>query len=350
MVHLARGSRGQANKWYPFWVPFVAEARITYTSGGFSDNAGYQLNFGSLGYNYSPDAKNLGLYLLKGYVYPGTLVSGFGNVSGFLGKAKFGWLTNDFIVNMETEDKPLYDISVADVVTLSPHRSFDLGFGVNFSRLIPMDDKLTYPGKDCDPNFLGPYAKRGQDNACYIIEKDSAGNVTDTIVGGLGGIKLMARMRVDPKAWFSDGSGIFGKNDLVFYGEAGVIGLKDYNGLYNKLLRRVPAMVGFNLPGFNFLDASIEVEYYPNKLSSDNIAARSGSWVSVVDDARIDTKRDDWKWSFNASKAFFGNMALSMQVANDHLRLGGNHDEDTGVEAMRIPEDWYWTSKLAYFF
>jgi hypothetical protein len=43
-------------------------------------------------------------------------------------------------------------------------------------------------------------------------------------------------------------------------------------------------------------------------------------------------------------------MALSAQVANDHMRLGGNHDDDTGVEAMRTPEDWYWTTKLAYFF
>ncbi len=43
-------------------------------------------------------------------------------------------------------------------------------------------------------------------------------------------------------------------------------------------------------------------------------------------------------------------MALSVQVANDHLRLGGNHDEDAGAEAMRTPKDWYWTTKLAYFF
>src|SRR5690606_15369926 len=35
MVHLARGSRGVANKWYPFWVPFVAEARFTYATIGF---------------------------------------------------------------------------------------------------------------------------------------------------------------------------------------------------------------------------------------------------------------------------------------------------------------------------
>jgi hypothetical protein len=69
-----------------------------------------------------------------------------------------------------------------------------------------------------------------------------------------------------------------------------------------------------------------------------------------VDDPRINTRRDDWKWSVNLSKVLFGHMILLGQVANDHLRLGGNHDEDTGVEAMRIPDDWYWTTKLAYFF
>src|SRR5690606_33825971 len=197
MVHLARGSRGVANKWYPFWVPFVAEARFTYATIGFAGNRGLQLNFGSTGYNYNPDTKNLGLYLMRGYVYPGTLVSGFGNIYGFLGKAKLGAFTNDLIVNLETEDKPFYDISVGDVITFSPHRSFEIGAGVNFYRLIPMKESITSPGKDCDPNFLAPYANRGQENACFILEKDANGNVVDTILGSLAGTKAMLRMRVD---------------------------------------------------------------------------------------------------------------------------------------------------------
>jgi hypothetical protein len=43
-------------------------------------------------------------------------------------------------------------------------------------------------------------------------------------------------------------------------------------------------------------------------------------------------------------------MALAAQVANDHMRIGGNHDTDVGKETTRTGADWYWTSKLAYFF
>ncbi len=357
MVHLARGSRGQANKWYPFWVPFVDEAKFTRSSHLFTDTDVLKLNFGSFHYGYNPDVKNLGQYLLHGYVYPGAIQSSLTgplgvllNLSGIQASYSGGFFSNDIMMFMETDEKPLYDISLADVATFRFHPSFEFGLGVNFYRLVPMDKKLTAPGKDCDANFLGPYANRGQENPCFIIEKDANGVVTDTVLGSLAGTKAIARFRVDPKVIFSSDSGPFGKDDFVFYGEAAVLGTKDYPQLYDNLLRRIPVMFGFNFPGFNFLNASVEVEYYANKLSGDNIAARNGSWVSVVDDPRISTKRDDWKWSLNASKVLFGNMIFLTQVANDHLRLGGNHDDDTGVEAMRTPEDWYWTTKLAYFF
>lgn len=350
MVHLARGARGSATKWYPFWVPFVSEARLGYTMPGFLENRGLQLNFGATGYTYNPDSKNLGNYLLHGYTYPGILTAGSVNIFGLLGKAKLKSLSNDFIVNLETEEKPVNDISIADVITYSPIMGIDVSAGVNFYRLIPMEKKLTSPGSDCNQEFLGLYAKRGQDNACFILEKDSSGKVLDTILGGYSGTKAVLRLRLDPKALLHLNSEQLGGDDFVIYSEAGIIGLKNYKLLYNDLMRRIPIMVGFNFPGYKFLNASLEVEYYANKLSGDNLAARNGSWVSVVDGPRVNTKRDDWKWSFNVSKLFFGNLALSSQVANDHMRLGGNHDDDTGVEAMRTLEDWYWTTKLAYFF
>lgn len=359
MVHLARGSRGQASKWYPFWVPFVDEARISHSSTLFSDADNLKLTFGTYHYAYNPDVKNFGQYLLHGYVYPGTLVSGYTgplgvplNLTGVQASYKAGGFTNDLMVNMETDDKPLYDISVAEVATLRAHPSFEVGLGVNFYRLVPMNKKATSPGLDCDPNFLGPYATKGQINPCYIVDTagTGAGGQPKIILGSLAGTKLMGRFRLDPLAMFTSEPGMLGKDAFVLYGEASVIGVKNYAVLYDDIKRRIPVMLGLNLPGFNFLNWSVEGEYYANKLSGDNLAAKNGSWVSVVDDARVNTKRDDWKWSFNASKVLFGNMIFLTQVANDHLRLGGNHDNDTGVEAMRTPEDWYWTTKLAYFF
>jgi hypothetical protein len=163
---------------------------------------------------------------------------------------------------------------------------------------------------------------------------------------------LMARFSLDPKALFGMGSiggRAFGQGDLVLYGEAALLGVKDFPLVYDDPLRRLPVMLGFNFPAMGFLDyLSLEVEYYASKNSSDNIAAQNGTWIPAVHPA-VDNGRDDWKWSAQAAKTF-GGVQLSARVANDHLRLGGSHDVPTGVEAVTTPKDWYWSCKLAYFF
>lgn len=359
LVQLARGARLLSNKWYPFWVSWVDEARISHTSSLFTGDDELKLTFGSFHYGYNPDVKNLGQYLLHGYVYPGALESGFTGplgvfqaISGAQASYKIGGFKNDLNLQVETEEKPLYDLSVSDIVTWRLHPALEIGAGVNFYRLLPANMKATNPGDDCDPNQLGPYANAAEDNPCFIvIRKDSTNDsILEKVNPSLQGTKLMGRFHFDPKALFSSGDdGILGGDDLVLYGEVGLIGVKDYPRFYDKIGRRIPAMIGFNLPGFRFLNWSIEAEYYASKISSDNIAARNGSPIPIKDDV-LNSKRDDWKWSLNASKVFAGHAILMGQVANDHLRLGGNHDTDTGIEALRTPSDWYWTTKIAYFF
>jgi hypothetical protein len=359
LVQLARGARAQANKWYTFWAPWVDEARLSYTHPSGEDRE-FKLTLGSFHYGYNPDIKNFGQYLLHGYVYPGTIVTSLTgplgvnqNLTGAMGSFKFGAFSDDLIANIETEDKPLYDISFADVATWKLGAFAEIGAGVNFYRALASNPKATSPGKDCNQDLLGPYAKRGQKNACYIlvdsVGTDTLGNVVyrDTVTGSLAGTKLMGRLRVDPKAFFG-GQGVFGKNDFVFYTEVAVLGLKNYPQFYDKIARRIPVMFGLNLPGFKYVDWSVEVEYYPSRISGDNLAAESGSWLPTID--AIDTKRDDWKYSFNASAVLGGHAVLMGQIANDDLRLGGNHDDASGKLAMRTPTDWYWTTKIAYFF
>jgi hypothetical protein len=355
LVHLARGSKGISNKWYPFWVSFVDEARITHSSK--LGDADLKINLGNFHYGYNPDSKNMGQYLVHGYVYPGTIVTNFTGplgvnqtISGIQAALSKGGFKNDLNLQVETDDKPLYDISLSDVVAWRPHPAFEIGAGVNFYRLIPTKSKATSPGKDCDPNLLGVNAIGATDSPCFIIEKDTAGNAIDTVLASLAGIKLMGRFRLDFKALFGAGEGSLGKNDLVLYGEAAVLGVKDYPRFYDKIARRIPVMVGFNLPGFGLFDWSVEGEYYAAKNSSNNLAAKNGSPIPVQENAKVNNARDDIKWSVNASRMLGGNFILLGQVANDHLRLGGNHDEDTGIEAMRTPDDWYWTTKIAYFF
>jgi hypothetical protein len=350
LFNLPRGSIGNASLWYPFWVSYVPEARITYSTPLFTQEDKLQFNMGSFGYNYNSDIKDMGLYLLRGYVYPGTLVSGFGNLHGVMAGYQAGAFQNNLIANLETEDKPLYDISIADVVSYKVMDGIELGAGVNFYRLISQNSRQTSPGKNCDQdNDFPAYAKQGQPNACFLLDTNKTTNVVDTVTGSYAGTKLMGRVHLDPKALFGM-SGGWGKSDWVLYSEVAVIGLKDYNQFYNDIKQRIPVVVGFNFPMHNLVDnLSLEVEYYASKNSSDNIAAQNGSWIPAISTG-VNTKRDDWKWSLSTSKVFLGHMKLAAQVANDHLRIGGSHNVATGVEVTSTPKDWYWTSTLAYFF
>lgn len=349
LVHLARGSLSSAQLWYPFWVGFVTEARLTWKEDGWDAGYGsWQLNLGSFGYDYHPESKNLGRYLLRGYIYPNALVTGAGNIFGAGLTFRQGMFTNDLLIGVETEDKPLYDISVADVATLRFGKGFELAAGVNFYRILAQNAEATRPGKDCLESDLSVYAKQGQPNPCYIVKTDSLGTVLDTVTVPFSGIKAMARFRADFKALLGLEGG-FGKNDWVLYGEAAVLGLTDYDVYYDDILRRIPVMVGFNLPGFGVVDWSFEIEYFANKNSSDNLGPQNGSPLPSLAD-KMDPSRDDWKWSLNAARMLGRHLQLTGLVANDHLRLGGSHNTATGLEALRTPSDWYWSAKLAYFF
>ncbi|MDB5104734.1 MAG: hypothetical protein JWP91_2423 [Fibrobacteres bacterium] len=364
-THNARGDVSVANNWYPYWVTFVSEARVTY-SNPITETQKVSLNLGFFPYNYNPDVKDLGLYLLRGYVYPGTPISGFearhttaaANIFGAMAGYSVGGFKNDLLLISETDNRPYFDMSLADVASMKFGPAFELGAGVNFYRALPRNAKNTSPGKDCK-NVVSGYTQidPGDNQVCYIIDTlsvDIAANtaVTDTILGSLAGTKLMGRFRFDPKAFMGDND-LFGKQDLVVYGEVGVLGTKDYRKYYDDIKRRIPVMMGLNLPAFGRLDKfALEVEYYASKNMSDYGKAEADySWVPRVAPG-VDNAKDDLKWSLYFSRVMMGHFRLSGQVANDHLRMFGPPDIGftSYAETSTTLKDWYWMLKTTYFF
>jgi hypothetical protein len=361
----ARGDVSVANNWYPIWSTFVSEARVTFNAP-LPGSQKLQLNLGFFPYDYNPEVKDLGLYLLRGYVYPGAPVSGFeargttpaANIFGSMFSYGAGGLKNDLLLISETENRPYFDLSIADLVSWQAGPALQLGAGVNFYRVLPRNKKSDSPRQPC-LNEARNYAQIDQiDNeVCFIQDTLSVDTVAqtavvDTIYGSMSGTKLMGRFRLDPKLLFG-WEGPFGKQDLVLYGELGVLGLKDYPKYYNDIKRRMPAMVGFNLPAFGWLDKlSLEVEYYASKNFADyGKAELDYSWVPrPVPEAN--SARDDWKWSLYFSKVVLGHFRLSGQVANDHLRMFGPPDIGfmSYAETLGTPKDWYWMFKSTYFF
>jgi hypothetical protein len=364
-AHNARGDISVANNWYPTWAPFVGEARVTYANQ-FTETQKLQFNLGYFNYNYNPEAKNLGAYLLRGYVYPGSPISGFearhttaaSNIFGAMASYTLGSLKNDLLLISETDNRPYFDFSIADVITWKPSASLELGAGFNLYRVLPRNKKNNSPGKDC-VNLMSTYSQIDADEreVCYILDTlsvDTAAQtaVVDTLLGSMSGEKLMGRFRFDPKALLGL-EGTWGKQDLVLYGEVGVLGLKNYKKYYSDITRRMPMMIGFNIPAMGFLDKfALEVEYYGSKNMLDyGKAETSYSWVPRTE-ASVDNARDDIKWSLYLSKVVIGHIRLSGQVANDHLRMFGPPDIGftSYAETLTTPKDWYWMLKSTYFF
>jgi hypothetical protein len=344
---------------------YLTEARVTYFRGE-REAPWLSLTVGNFAHKYNPDVKNLGLYLLRGPVYPGVLMGGYGNYAADPSRADLlgarvhhaaGSFSHDLIFMNERDLPPTFDWSLAYVAKYRPFQGFEVGAGINFHRLIPYNSDLTTPGK-LDPNVY--------DIRSSMYEVDDASG--DTTFYTHQGTKLMAMFSLDLKQWVQ--WEWLGANDLRLYGETAVIGVKDYGEAYGDILERIPVLLGFNFPSFGLLDLlSLEVEWYGSPHRND--LAELGNPGSIVADWTVQnrlipspgsapvefahSKRDNWKWSLNLEKIMARHVVLSAQVANDHYRprsiatglitaAGGT------AGAFTTPEDWYFTLRLGFLF
>lgn len=384
---VASGDPGSAARLQVGVEPYISQARFTYTYGDESTSP-FGMTFGFFPFNYNPQVKNLGLYLLRGTVYPGFLFSGFeldetigvANLLGLNLHSTLGHFSNDILLSSETKIRPLFDYSLAYIGKYRPNSAFEIGAGVNFYRLIPINGDLTTPR---DPNLVAedgsliPVSK--YDRRHYYLDSTGPGQV-DTVRFTLKGVKAGAFATLDLK--ILTGQGAMGSEDLKLYGEMAVIGVKDYTGIYEDIAQRIPVMVGFNLPMFNLLDhLSLEVEYYkspyrndyyklenyysPIPMSNLNLGRKvvtdpvtgqkvfsSGGRTFPIEDPydAENMHKDDLKWSLHGAKTIKGHIRLSAQAANDHFRPGGAFFVDKYESAFTTLKDWYFMTKLSYFF
>ena len=338
-------------------TPYVSAASAKYT---FWNSSGSELNLkvGLFPYDYAPDAQNLGLYLVRGPVYPGFLMSGFetkyvmpvANMLGVQIHQQIGSVDHDVLFNVETDWYPYWDISPIYVINYKPTSAFRFGAGVNFNHFISIDKLLT-----SDTIAAVKYIEKTPVGVAFI---------EDTTLISFKGIKVMSNFSFDPKALIGDMPNM-GPEDLKIYGEAAIIGIdndKAHRQLYGEISNRMPVMVGFNLPTFKKLDRlAFEVEHYGAKWA-DNPSIynhTSGNKPTPIplapQDSNISTAKDDIKWSLYGSKTIHNHVKLSFQVASDHYRpglfVGYGDNRPPDIHAVLLsPTDWYWTTKIAYFF
>lgn len=421
--HPMQGNASSARGVHIRFATYITQASFKWFSGDKAD-PNYSLTVGHFPYIYNTNVKNLGLYLLRGPVYPGALVSGFEAketlpIANFLGThfhAKTGSVSHDILFTSETDFRPYFDFSLAYIAQHQIGETFKYGAGVNFYHLIPVYDRATNPK---DPNLYdfedSTEIKVPTDRSYFYVDptvdlnrfvmipdpNDSTLQIKhyllDTTWYSHQGTKLTAFFSLDTKKIL--GLQGMNANDLIIYGEAALIGVKNYKGVYENRLDRIPIMMGINLPTFGLLDnLSFEVEYYKspykndvNKLQTllspipisnattgyepmtflpgdtlngvvlnDTVqVVKRGSkvysnllWDDPYDQTNL--HKDDWKWSLHAAKTVFGHIRFSGQVANDHFRPSGIDSEfglsSTYFTPFSTIKDWYWMSKVTYFF
>jgi hypothetical protein len=191
------------------------------------------------------------------------------------------------------------------------------------------------------------------------------------------GTKVEFRGALDIKQFFPFRD-VFGKNDLRLYGELCLNGLKNYpiidttNALYpgyNDLAKRMPILIGFNVPVFRLLDVlSIEAEWWDNSYQRDgNTYYFANSYWAVFNKGnaltatptvyglptRTEPYGGAWHWSVYAKKAILSNLNLVAQVARDHTFLQTSQTGPSNgdpQEAVDGRGNWTWLCKIEYGF
>ena len=389
--HTARGSLGTQDGLRYFQTTFVNMARITYTLGGEEYSSPLQITSGLFSYKYDNNIRNLGLYLIRGSVYPQIVISEFeskemlpiGNLLGVHMRNRFSSFTQDVLLVSEIDLKPRYDYSLIYIANLEVGHFLEIGAGVNFYHLLPTRPSLTKPS---DKGELGADWDETESTYDHELDRQFALDLDTAIIPlaqrsipndslsihrewySTAGTKVMVRFAFDPKPFFS--TDILGANDFKIYGEMAVLGVKNYKKIYNKISERIPVMLGINLPGFKILDDfTFEVEYFGNKHIPDmgklmdygSPIARSPYWQrgdiyledgTIVKPEPYDVDKDNWKWSLYLAKVISGHVKISGQVASDHFRvgMGAPYPWSTYGETFSSWKDWYWMLKSTFFF
>jgi hypothetical protein len=322
---------------------------------------------------YNPDAKNLGEYLFRSGTYPGYLQTGgwyiVNNAGYFLQGLRTslnlldGKLRPEFLLFMERDWEPTFDLTPAFMLTYKAGSVFEAGAGLAINHLIAAKPSATNPKDRSDRRAAWAVSPTsGKDTLLTTTQ------INDTLaVPGLNyytfqGTKVVARASFNPQALIQ--SELLNPEDLKIYAEMAVLGVKNYPIYYDKIAKRMPIMLGLNLPTFKLLDQmAFEVEYYdsdfPNSL--EDVYQRTlpipGSIGGVgtanrqdyIDSLGTQRKmRDKVKWSFWATKEVTPGFGLTLQVASDHFRPIDFNLKPTYEPVTKNWNDWYYMVRMNF--
>ena len=333
--------------------PGVGQAQGIYKFGDLQAPS-WIVQFGFFPYKYNPDAKNLGEYLMRSGTYPGyevtggwsTINSALYMASGLRVRGNFldGKLGADLNFFIERDIEPQHDLSPSLVLSYKPVPMLEVGAGVEAAHLFAV-----FPSKikSISYGYMG-------DSAYYTDPGDPTASRWT-----FQGTKVMGRASVNFGSLLNNPW--IGKEGLKLYAEAAILGVKDYPYYYDDIAKRIPVMVGLNLPTLNFFDViAFEYEHrdwnFQNHIGS--VIDGEPIWGSQdqVPGGTYDPKHppepvraQGTKWSFYAKKELMKGVSLYTQVASDYLRGIDYQLYFFSNETITArPSQWYYLFRLEF--
>lgn len=326
------------------------------------------LQAGLFPYKYNPDSRNLGEYLFRSNAYPLVIYSVFDypqadifglrlnlHLSDLL--LKNDELKNDLIFHSELLGMPVQDWSLSDVISYTMPW-VTVGVGASLCRYFSVYQGL-YPSATTDGYFYPDNLPEADKSNFWIHDTLP---FTDSAFFDWKSIKLMGRASFDLKKFIP--SDMFGKEDLKFYVETDLIGLKNYPLFYEHRKDRMLSMIGFNIPAFKYIDVvNLEFEYCPNNSAFSDGAFYGYSTLGLANVIPLDSfttqgdynvKRSPWRWSLYLKKSVIGDhISFIAQVGRDHKKIDFYYFDMaymSFIESLQTKKDWWWTFKTEFKF
>jgi hypothetical protein len=339
------------NMYYRFYAD---QMKGTYTFGDL-DRPFLKATLGYFKYTYNHDVKSLGEYLFRATPYPGYIINSFASVYARLPGLclEFTPIPNlkiDGMVTTETQ-YPVGDMTPSLVASYGfggseNHPLVEVGAGVSFTRLISVNSHLTSPQYSQDQIIVSIDTAYRQTTLGVDTVVD-----TNSVYPSFASTKVMARFSFDPKQLFGAPS-IFGDQDLKLYGEACILGTKDYPVLYDTIWKRIPVMLGFNIPVFKVLDVlSAEIEWYDSKYSNNYKDVYFSTPKLPQPVGGFEPAHFPWYWDIYFEKTIVNGLKVLGDFGRTHYFTTGNLQfyRDTREECPS-KGDWQFTLRGQFSF
>jgi hypothetical protein len=326
----------------------LKEAQGIYSFGQNPKDPYLQIAIGYFPYKYDPQATNMGEYLFsyRTGAYAPYIINDFDNCKARLlglrlSSNLLGSFKNDILLTSETSvgsgkgNWPIGDYSLSWLTGYTYGKLLDVGAGICFDRLIPIDQSQTSPTSAIALDSAGlPIIQNG-----------------DTLRLTMQAIKLMARLSFDPKQFLPvDLLKLFGKEDAKLYMETAILGLKNYGAYYNydDVSKRWPVLVGFDIPTTKWgLDVlSLELEYYGWR---DNLTIPQGTPMSNTTQDQYSAQQT-FRWSIFAQETIAKGFCVKGLVGKDHYRTVDAGGNVTNEELLRGNGNWHYNVRFMYQF